>query len=142
MMTNMWKRRHEGMHWVIGIVLFGVPFVFGVAMFGIHVWPAWVLGSVVAVTAIFLAHLWWAHHRHRVLEGTTGSLGVILLLAPWVLNGSWPVAVVWASCVLGLLLLVVLADMLWNDWRRQTRPERVMRRGAIPSYGRRLEQPR
>ena len=130
------------MHWAIGILLFGVPFVFSIAMFGIHFWPAWVLGSVVAVTAISLAHLWWAHHRHHVIEGTTGALGVIMLLAPWVLNGFRPTAVVWVSCVLGLLLLVVLADLLWHDWQRQTQPERVTQKNTLPSYGRRLEQPR
>lgn len=145
MATHIWKHRHDGMHWVIGILLFGVPFVFGIAMFGIHVWSAWVLGVVVAVAAIFLAHLWWARHRHRVIEGTTGLVGGILFLAPWVLNGSWPAAVVWACSLLGLLLLVVLADMLWNDWHRQTRSARAAQRDAIkarPSYGRRMEQPR
>lgn len=145
MATNMWKHRHEGMHWVIGILLFGVPFVFGVAMFGIHVWPAWVLGIIVAVAAIFLAHLWWAHQRHSVVEGATGLIGGILFLVPWIFNASWPAAVSWACSVLGVLLLVVLADMLWNDWHRQTRLEQAVQRGrneARPTYNRRVAQPR
>lgn len=146
MVTSIWKRRHEGMHWVIGILLFVVPFVFGIAMLGTqHVWSAWVLGIVVAVAAVYLAHLWWAHHRYQAIEAFTGLVGVLLCLAPWVLNGPWPAAQTWASLVLGLLLIAVLGDMVWKDWTHQTQSVPTTQREAIASktpYRRRLEQPR
>lgn len=114
-----WNRWQELTPKVLGVLLIVVPFVFGIATIGSSSWDAWVLGAVVGVVAIALALLWFGFPSNRVTEGLTVMMGTVLFITPWVLDESSLSAGVWASCIIGVLLIVAAGGMSVVNSSRQ-----------------------
>ena len=106
-----WNRWQELTPKVLGVLLIVVPFVFGITTIGSSSWDAWVLGMVVGVVAIILALLWFGFPSNRVTEGLTVMMGTVLFITPWVLDEPSLSAGVWASCIIGVLLIVAAGGM-------------------------------
>ena len=130
-----WNRWQELTPKVLGVLLISVPFVFGIATIGTHSWGAWVLGTVVSVVAMALALLWLGFPSNRVTEGMTVMVGTVLLIIPWALDESSLNVGVWASSILGALLIIGVARMAMESERRAaTVPAyRSLRRGSMES---------
>ena len=130
-----WNRWQELTPKVLGVLLISVPFVIGITTIGTHSWNAWVLGTVVSVVAMALALLWLGFSSNRLTEGVTVMVGTVLLITPWVLDGSSLSVGTWASSILGALLVMGVAGMAMESQRRQaTVPAyRPLRRGSMES---------
>ena len=130
-----WNRWQDWAPRLLGILLIFVPFVFGLATLGTGSWNAWMLGAVVGVVSMALALLWLGFPSNRVTEGLTVMVGTVLLITPWVLDESSITAGLWASCILGGLLVVAAGGMsLINSSRQAVFPtSRAWRRGSMES---------
>ncbi len=101
-----WRRWQDLTPRILGVLLIFVPFVYGMATIGTDSWNAWILGTVIGVVSMALALLWLGSPSNRVTEGMTVMVGTVLLITPWALDESSLSAGVWASCILGALLVV------------------------------------
>jgi membrane-bound ClpP family serine protease len=130
-----WNRWQELTPKVLGVLLIVVPFVFGMATIGSSSWDAWVLGTVVGVVAMILALLWFGFPRNRVTEGLTVMMGTVLFITPWVLDESSLSVGVWASCIIGVLLIVAAGGMSVVNASRQAAfsTSRAWYRGSMES---------
>src|SRR5260221_5887528 len=112
-----WNRWQELTPKVLGVLLIVVPFVFGITTIGSSSWDAWVLGMVVGVVAIILALLWFGFPSNRLTEGLTVMMGTVLFITPWAMDESSVSAGVWASCIIGVLLIVAAGGMAMESQR-------------------------
>ncbi len=114
-----WRRRQDWVPLVLGVLLLITPFVFGIATIGSRSSEAWILGTVVSVVAVILALLWLGFPSNRVTEGMTVIVGIVLFISPWVLGGALLTAGAWASCIIGMLLVIAAGGMGLENWSRQ-----------------------
>jgi hypothetical protein len=114
-----WNRWQDWAPRVLGILLIFVPFVYGIATIGTHSWNAWILGTVVSVVAMALALLWLGFSSNRLTEGLTMMVGTVLLITPWALDESSLSVGMWASCILGALLVVAAGGVSVVNSSRQ-----------------------
>lgn len=104
---------------VLGIVLLITPFVFGILAFGSSSLNAWILGTVIGVVAVALSMFWLGAFSNRVIEMMTVMVGTVVFITPWVMNGTWCVADAWASCIVGLVLVVATGTVSLRNQGRQ-----------------------
>jgi membrane-bound ClpP family serine protease len=104
---------------VLGILLLLTPFVFGIMTLGSSSLSAWILGSVIGVAAVALSIFWLGAFSNRVIEMITVMVGTVLVITPWIMNGSWFIADAWASCIVGLLLVLATGTLSLRNAGRQ-----------------------
>ena len=126
---NTWRNWQARTPWLIGGLLFLTPWVFGVVALGSRSWWSWILATVIGVIAVSLAFLWWGLPRNRVIEALTIGTGIVVLIFPWTLGAT---VAVWASCLLGGLLVIATGGMaLIPEGRRAWQPnDRPVRQDA------------
>lgn len=91
-----------------GLVLFIAPWVPALAMTGAAAWNAWIVGAAVALIAAV------ALYESATWEGWAFVvLGVWAIVAPWLIGFSAATAALYAHIVLGLIVAVAAAYMLW-----------------------------
>lgn len=100
---------------VAGVALALTPWIFGYASQSAAAWSAWVLGVVIAIVAVgaLVSFRRWEEWINLVL-------GLLAVIAPWVLGFSSVPGATYAHVVLGLIVLVLAAIELWMINRRTT----------------------
>jgi hypothetical protein len=115
---QMVKRFQDWLPRIVGVLLFTVPLIFGIATFGSGLWSAWVLGTVVSVIAVGLALLWLGCATNGLIQGVTMGLGMLLFVTPWLLNQGGFSAGLLASSILGTCFMLAAGSMLTKTWDR------------------------
>ena len=103
----------------LGILLLLTPFVFGIMTFGASSLSAWILGAIVGVAAVSLSIFWLGAFSNRVIEMMTVMVGTVLVITPWIMDGTWFVVSAWASCIVGLMLVVTAGLVSMRNTGRQ-----------------------
>ena len=114
-----WRRWQDWLPLVLGVLLFLTPFVFGIETLGSRSWDAWILGAIVGVVAVAFALLWLGFPSNRVTEGMTVLVGMVLFISPWVLGEAWLTASAWASCIVGVFLVIAAGRVSVENWSRK-----------------------
>jgi len=104
----MEKKRWQD--WVLlagGVWLFLAPWILNTADNAASSWNAWILGVLVAATAVWAL----AKPDQRTPEWLQGLYGVWLIFAPWVLGFATLTAAAWNAWIVGagLILFALLA---------------------------------
>ena len=76
-------------------------------------WNAWIVGAAIALIALAALVSY-----HRAEEWVNGLLGLWAVIAPWVLGFSELRSAMGAHVVLGLVVVIVAAALLWSDNHR------------------------
>jgi hypothetical protein len=93
------------MYWVtgvLGLALIVAPFVLGYSDNTTALWASIVLGVVVAGVSLFEA---WDKARWEYW--VAGAAGVLAVLAPFVLGFTAVTAALWASLILGAIIVIL-----------------------------------
>lgn len=94
-------RWSDGVNVVLGVWLFVSPWLLGVSDSTAAAWTAWISGLVLLGISLFAL----AQPTATVDEGIGVALGVVLVLAPWVLGYSDLGRAVVNSLITGLLVI-------------------------------------
>jgi hypothetical protein len=97
--------RRMRMYWVTGIMglaLIVAPFVLGYTDNTAALWTSIVLGAVVLAASLFEA---WDKARWEYW--VAGAAGVLAVIAPFVLGFSAVTAALWASLILGVIIVLL-----------------------------------
>lgn len=116
---NTLKRLQDWAPRVLGVLLLITPFVFGIMTLGSRSLSAWILGAVIGVVAVALSVLWLGTSGNKTIAMVTVIVGTVLFITPWILDGILFVADAWASCIVGLLLVIAAGAMLVKNDGRQ-----------------------
>lgn len=98
---------------VLGVLLFVTPFVFGDTGQGLAAWTAYVGGVLLVLSGILNASL----KDVRPTELIPVVLGVLLVLAPWVLGFTAVAAIAWSAWVAGILAILVAGSVMVSRTR-------------------------
>ena len=107
------------MYWItglLGILLIIAPFVLGFSADTMALWSCVVLGAIALIVSIIKAAV---HSLSNWEYWVTGIMGVLAIIAPFVLAFSTVSAALWSSVILGILLLVLSAYELFAAAPRQ-----------------------
>ncbi len=96
-----------------GLVLAVSPWVLDFTTVTAAAWNAWIVGAVIALVA-----LWALISFHQTQEWVNGALGLWAVIAPWVLGFSELRSAMGAHVLLGLIVVIVAAAVLWFDNHR------------------------
>jgi hypothetical protein len=93
---------------VVGVCLALSPWVLGFSTMGMAAWSAWIAGVLIALVAIgaLVAFAQWEEWANLIL-------GVLALLAPWLLGFSSSAEATTVHVAAGLIVTVLAAAELW-----------------------------
>src|SRR5689334_12830909 len=109
-MTATWKRWQDWVTVVVGVLLFLAPFAFG--MTGSY--PAWTayIGGILLV----IAGLWsLSSPATRFTDYAEVVIGILLIIAPFVLGFSGLMTMAWSAWIAGILAVVLGGWVLLGD---------------------------
>ncbi len=101
---------------ILGILLIIAPFVLGYRTDSPALWSNVILGIVV-----LLASLWKAYRPDATYweYWVAGIMGILAIIAPFVLGFTPVVAAMWASIILGVIVLILSAYEVYELAKHQ-----------------------
>jgi hypothetical protein len=113
-MTATWKRWQDWATVVVGVLLFIAPFAFGAAG-SAAAWTAYIGGILLAVAGLWSV----SSPTIRYTDWAEVVLGVLLILAPFVVGFAAMTAIAWSVWIAGILAVVLGGWVLLSDRGRQ-----------------------
>jgi uncharacterized membrane protein HdeD (DUF308 family) len=98
---------------VAGVVLFITPFVFGQMAVTYAAWTAFIGGLLLVLVGAYNL----ARPADRAGEWVEGLIGVVLILAPFVLGFTAATTMAWSAWIIGIVSVVPAATALFMDTR-------------------------
>ncbi len=110
------------MYWatgILGILLIIAPFVLGFSSDLTAMWSCVILGAITLIVSIIKAAVRdMANWEYWV----TGLMGILAIIAPFVLAFSTMTPALWSSVILGIIILVLSAYQLFARTPRRVAP--------------------
>ncbi len=107
------------MYWatgILGILLIIAPFVLGFSSDTTAMWSCVVLGAITLIVSIIKAAV---HDLSNWEYWVTGIMGILAIIAPFVLAFSVLPAALWSSVILGAITLILSAYQVFAQRPRQ-----------------------
>ncbi len=108
------------MYWatgILGILLIIAPFVLGYSGNSGALWTGVILGAITLIVSLIKA---FAHDVSQWEYWVTGLMGILAIIAPFVLGFTAVSVAMWASIILGVITLILSAVVLFQH--REVRP--------------------
>ncbi len=102
------------MYWatgVLGILLIIAPFVLGYSSNTSAMWTGVILGAITLIVSLIKA---FTHDVSKWEYWVTGVMGILAIIAPFVLGFTALTTAMWASIILGVVTLVLSAIELFR----------------------------
>jgi VIT1/CCC1 family predicted Fe2+/Mn2+ transporter len=102
-MSGTWKRWQDWLTVVVGVLLFITPFVFGATATAAIAWTAYIGGALLVIAGVWSL----SSGTSQWIEWAEVVIGVLLIIAPWVLGFSSWSSMAWSVWIAGVLALAL-----------------------------------
>jgi uncharacterized membrane protein len=110
-----WNRWQDWANVVLGVALFISPFVFGAMGSTAAAWTAYIGGALLVIVGLFDL----ANPDSQAGQWTTGVIGLLVFISPWVLGFVGTTMIAWSAWIIGVLAVVFAASVLFADRSQQ-----------------------
>jgi cadmium resistance protein CadD (predicted permease) len=114
MLNIVSSERRKIMYWatgILGILLIIAPFVLGFSSNPSALWTGVILGAITLIVSLIKA---FAHDVSQWEYWVTGLMGILAIIAPFVLGFTALTTAMWTSIILGVITLVLSAVELFR----------------------------